>query len=82
MDTLTSKEIPSLKAIRDLQKMYEGEGISSDKKVVTYCWIGMMASHAYFTLKYLGYDVAMYDGSFTEWSKSEGTEVVVGKNKK
>ena len=82
MDTLTSKEIPSLKAIKDLQKMYESEGISSDKKVVTYCWIGMMASHAYFTLKYLGYDVAMYDGSFTEWSKSEGTNVVVGKNKK
>ncbi len=82
MDTLTSKEIPTLKAVKDLQKMYEGEGISSDKKVVTYCWIGMMASHAYFTLKYLGYDVAMYDGAFTEWSKSEGTEVVVGKGKK
>lgn len=82
MDTLTSKEIPTLKAVKDLQKMYEGEGISSDKKVVTYCWIGMMASHAYFTLKYLGYDVAMYDGAFTEWSKSEGTEVVVGKSKK
>jgi thiosulfate/3-mercaptopyruvate sulfurtransferase len=82
MDTLTSKEIPTLKAVKDLQKMYEVEGIGSDKKVVTYCWIGMMASHAYFTLKYLGYDVAMYDGSFTEWSKSEGTEVVVGKSRK
>ena len=82
MDTLTSKEVPALKSVAELRKMYEGEGISSDKKVVTYCWIGMMASHAYFTLKYLGYDVAMYDGSFTEWSKSEGTEVVVGKNKK
>ena len=82
MDTLTSKEVPTLKAIKDLQKMYEAEGIGSDKKVVTYCWIGMMASHAYFTLKYLGYDVAMYDGAFTEWSKSEGTEVVVGKSKK
>ncbi len=82
MDTLSSKEIPSLKAVSELRKMYESEGITSDKKVVTYCWIGMMASHAYFTLKYLGYDVAMYDGSFTEWSKSEGTNVVAGKSKK
>jgi 3-mercaptopyruvate sulfurtransferase SseA len=41
-----------------------------------------MASHAYFTLKYLGYEVAMYDGSFTEWAKSEGAQVVTGKNPK
>jgi 3-mercaptopyruvate sulfurtransferase SseA len=42
----------------------------------------MMASHGYFTLKYLGYDVAMYDGSFTEWTKSEGATVVEGTRRK
>ncbi|MBL8207478.1 MAG: sulfurtransferase [Blastocatellia bacterium] len=82
MNTLTSKESPTLKPIAELQKMYEEAGLTPGKKVVTYCWIGMMASHGYFTLKYLGYDVAMYDGSFTEWAKSEGVTVVTGKNRK
>ncbi len=82
MNTLVSKESPTFKPIAELQKMYEAQGVTPGKQVVTYCWIGMMASHGYFTLKYLGYDVAMYDGSFTEWAKSEGTSVVTGKNRK
>jgi thiosulfate/3-mercaptopyruvate sulfurtransferase len=82
MNTLVSKESPTMKPIAELQKMYAEAGVAPGKKVVTYCWIGMMASHGYFTLKYLGYDVAMYDGSFTEWAKSEGTTVVTGKNRR
>ncbi len=82
MNTLASKEAPTLKPIAELQKMYEDAGVTPGKKVVTYCWIGMMASHGYFTLKYLGYDVAMYDGSFTEWAKSEGVQVVQGTKRK
>jgi thiosulfate/3-mercaptopyruvate sulfurtransferase len=80
--TLTSREIPTLKPVPDLQAMYLQAGIVPGKKVVAYCWIGMMAAHGYFTLKYLGFDVAMYDGSFTEWEKSEGTAVVQGKDRK
>ena len=82
MNTLTSKESPTLKPIAELQKMYADAGVEPGKKVMTYCWIGMMASHGYFTLKYLGYDVAMYDGSFTEWAKSEGAQVVQGTKRK
>lgn len=36
---------------------------------------GGQASHAYFTLKYLGYDVVMYDGSFIEWSNMADTPI-------
>ena len=82
MNTLTSKESPTFKPLAELQKMYAEAGVEPGKKVMTYCWIGMMASHGYFTLKYLGYDVAMYDGSFTEWAKSDGVTVVTGKNRK
>ncbi len=82
MNTLTSKESPTLKPIAELQKMYAEAGVVSGKKVMTYCWIGMMASHGYFTLKYLGYDVVMYDGSFTEWAKTEGVKVVTGAQRK
>ncbi|MFN7928178.1 MAG: sulfurtransferase [Blastocatellia bacterium] len=82
VNNYVSKELPTLKPVAELRKQFEAAGATPDKKVVTYCWIGMMASHAYFTLKYLGYDVAMYDGSFTEWAKSEGTQVISGKNPK
>lgn len=82
VNNYVSKEVPALKPVAELRKQFEAAGATPDKKVVTYCWIGMMASHAYFTLKYLGYDVAMYDGSFTEWAKSEGTQVISGKNPK
>ncbi len=51
-------------------------------KVVTYCRTGGQAAHTYFTAKYLGYDVVMYDGSFFEWSNAAGTPVVTGGERK
>jgi thiosulfate/3-mercaptopyruvate sulfurtransferase len=82
METLTSKEFPTLKPVDDLRQTYTSAGAVFGKNVVTYCWIGMYASHGYFVLKYLGYDVAMYDGSFTEWVKSDGTTAIQGKNRR
>jgi thiosulfate/3-mercaptopyruvate sulfurtransferase len=82
MQHLTSREMPTLKPVAELRKMYEEAGAVPGKTVVTYCRTGVQASHSYFVAKYLGYDVAMYDGSFIEWSKAEGAPVVVGEGKK
>jgi thiosulfate/3-mercaptopyruvate sulfurtransferase len=82
MNHLVSKENPEMKPLSDLIKLYEGAGLKAGQKVVTYCNTGMQASHSYFTLKYLGYDVSMYDGSFSEWSKAEGAPVATGKDRK
>jgi thiosulfate/3-mercaptopyruvate sulfurtransferase len=79
---LLSRENPAMKPASELSKIYEAAGIKAGQKVITYCNTGMQASHAYFTLKYLGYDVRMYDGSFSEWSSAEGAQVVKGKEKK
>jgi thiosulfate/3-mercaptopyruvate sulfurtransferase len=81
LNHLVSKENPAMKPLSELSKLYEAAGLKPDQKVVTYCNTGMQASHAYFTLKYLGYDVTMYDGSFSEWSKAEGAPVATGKNR-
>ena len=62
-----SRENQALKPEPELRKLYEAAGITPDHKVVTYCHSGMQASQAYFTLKYLGYAVSMYDGSMSEW---------------
>jgi thiosulfate/3-mercaptopyruvate sulfurtransferase len=82
MKHLTSASDLTLKPVTELQKMFAEAGLKPDQKVVTYCNSGMQASHAYFTLKYLGYDVSMYDASFSEWSKTESNPIVTGKEKK
>jgi len=68
MDTQVSKDNQTLKSEADLRRLYEAGGIKGDRPVVTYCNSGMQASQSYFTLKYLGYDVKMYDGSMSEWT--------------
>ncbi len=63
------KENGSFKSADDLRMLYENEGITPDRPVITYCRIGERSSHSWFALKYLlGYlDVRSYDGSWTEW---------------
>ncbi len=79
---LVSKENPVLKSPKDLRQLYEAAGATKDKKVVSYCRTGVQASHTYFVARYLGYDVAMYDGSFSEWVTLEGTQVITGDKSK
>jgi thiosulfate/3-mercaptopyruvate sulfurtransferase len=68
MDDQASRENQALQSEAALRALYEKAGITPDRKVVTYCNSGMQASQSYFTLKYLGYDVRMYDGSMSEWT--------------
>ena len=68
MDSQVSREDQTLKSQDSLRSLYEAAGLKGDRPVVTYCNSGMQASQSYFTLKYLGYDVKMYDGSMSEWN--------------
>jgi thiosulfate/3-mercaptopyruvate sulfurtransferase len=82
MQNVLTKENPVLRSVAELRKLYEAAGALNGRTIVTYCRTGGQASHAYFTLKYLGYNVVMYDGSFFEWSNTDGTPVVVGRERK
>lgn len=82
MQNVVSKENPVLRSAAELRKLYEVAGAQQGRTILTYCRTGAQASHTYFTLKYLGYDVVMYDGSFFEWSNTEGAPVVVGRERK
>ena len=75
MDTQAGKNDMTLLPEADLRKMYESVGVTPDRPAVTYCNTGMQASQSYFTLKYLGYDTRMYDGSFSQWSAAKDSEV-------
>ena len=64
-----------LKSPEELRKMYVAAGVTPGKKVVSYCEIGLQASYAYFIARYLGYEAAMYDGSWSEWNKEKQPSV-------
>jgi thiosulfate/3-mercaptopyruvate sulfurtransferase len=64
-----ANEDGTFKSADELIKLYEAEGITAGKDVVTYCRIGERSSHSWFVLKeLLGFDnVKNYDGSWTEY---------------
>ncbi len=72
---LVGRENQVLKSPDELRKMYASLGLTPDKKIVSYCEVGEQASYAYFVARYLGYDAAMYDGSWDEWSKQKQPSV-------
>ncbi|MGH2735243.1 MAG: sulfurtransferase [Actinomycetota bacterium] len=71
------KEDGTFKSADDLKALYEGEGITQDKDVVTYCRIGERSSHSWFVLaELLGFDkVRNYDGSWTEYGSLVGVPI-------
>jgi len=54
-------------------------GVRADEAVATYCHLGVQASWMYFTMRVLGRDVRMYDGSFDEWSTDASLPVEAAK---
>lgn len=60
----------ALRSVADLRTMYHRAGVTRNAANIVYCRTGMQASMTYFVLRYLGYDVTLYDGSFVEWSNA------------
>jgi thiosulfate/3-mercaptopyruvate sulfurtransferase len=66
---LTEGTAPGLLPEKELRRLYSRAGVTSSSTNVVYCRSGMQASMTYFVLRYLGYDVSLYDGSYLEWSR-------------
>lgn len=47
----------------------------NDPRTIVYCRTGMEASMPYFVLRSLGYNVALFDGSYTEWARDPSLPV-------
>jgi thiosulfate/3-mercaptopyruvate sulfurtransferase len=62
----------TFKSADQLQEIYGGKGITSDREVIAYCRIGERSAHTWFVLReLLGYpEVRNYDGSWTEWGSA------------
>jgi thiosulfate/3-mercaptopyruvate sulfurtransferase len=68
---LVSPEKPVLRSPQELKKMLADRGVTPGKKIVSYCEVGWQASYTYFLARYLGFDAAMYDGSYNEWNAAK-----------
>jgi thiosulfate/3-mercaptopyruvate sulfurtransferase len=73
---------PTLKTFKpatEIQKLYRDRGVTADNQVITYCQVGMRASHDLFTLALIGHDLTKlqnYYGSWEEWGNREDTPIV------
>lgn len=57
----------ALLAQDDLRELFASQGVTGDKRVVTYCGGGIAATFDALALAQLGIDAAVYDGSLVEW---------------
>jgi len=76
-DTL-DKPLLTFKPAADIEKLYRDKGILPSDQVITYCQIGMRASHDLFTLALIGHDLAKlrnYYGAWEEWGNREDTPI-------
>jgi thiosulfate/3-mercaptopyruvate sulfurtransferase len=54
----------------------EAAGITPDRRVITYCGVGISASLGLFALHLAGYpDLALYDASWAEWGTDPGRPI-------
>jgi len=61
-----------------LRELFAARGATPDRPVVLYCNTARRLSHTYVVLRWLGFeDVAIYEGSLTEW-RDRGGELVTG----
>lgn len=70
------REDGTFKSVEELRELYAGLGIDGSTPIVTYCRIGERAALTWFVLnQLLGYEVSLYDGSWTEYGNTVGVPV-------
>jgi len=74
---LENEGVPYFLPADEIQAKYDSLGITRDKEVIPHCQTNVRGSHAYFTLRLMGYDsVRPYEASWAEYGNREDAEVV------
>jgi thiosulfate/3-mercaptopyruvate sulfurtransferase len=73
---LVDGDVPFFKSHTEIQAIYDSLGITRDKEVIPHCHTNVRGSHAYFTLRLMGYDsVRPYEGSWSEYGNAANVVV-------
>jgi thiosulfate/3-mercaptopyruvate sulfurtransferase len=67
-----------LKSPEALRQLLASAGVREGSDLITYCTVGLRASHLYFIARYLGLHPRIYDGSMSEWSRKPNLPMVAG----
>ena len=57
----------------ELTARFTKAGVKPTDTVIGYCHIGQQATTLLFAARTLGYRVLLYDGSFEDWSRRDGS---------
>lgn len=67
------------KPAAELRALYEAAGVTPETTMIPYCTTGVRSAVTAFTLALLGYDsVALFTGSWAEWSANPEAPITVG----
>jgi len=67
-DVLEEGDIPFFRSFEEIDALYASLGVTRDKEVIPHCHTNVRGSHAYFTLRLMGFDsVRAYEGSWSEF---------------
>jgi thiosulfate/3-mercaptopyruvate sulfurtransferase len=68
----------TFKSAAEIQKLFRDRGVQSTDEVITYCQVGMRASHDLFALALIGHELTKlrnYYGSWEEWGNRDDTPI-------
>lgn len=72
---MVDDDLHALRPAAVLRALLAEAGYTDGAVIVSYCLIGLRASMVYVAARSLGYDVRMYDGSWSEWSRLPGLPI-------
>lgn len=73
---IESEGVPYFKSASKIQELYSAAGLTPDKEIIPHCQTNVRGSHAYFTLRLMGYDsVRPYEASWAEYGNREESVV-------
>lgn len=77
MDAYTDKD-GKYKNFSEIKKMWEEQGISTDKQLAFYCGTGWRGSVAFLLAHENGLNASLYDGGWNQWQMDDELPVQIG----
>lgn len=75
-EVLVEGDVRYFRPHNEIQALYDSLGVTRDKEIIPHCHTNVRGSHAYFTLRLMGYDsVKPFEGSWAEYGNATGVPV-------